>query len=204
MSAFSAAALPFPVSGAILAGGRSSRMGRDKAFLPFPAPDGPSLIARQAGLLRSLGITDLLISGRPDTDYATAVPDARVVTDTLADAGPLAGLAAILASARHPWVLIIAVDLPFLTPAYLQKLLAAASDGVGVVPHGSQGYEPLVALYPRSLLPLVETALASAQFSLQLLLQSATQQYLIEPLQLVETELTLFTNWNTPADIRLA
>ena len=54
MSAVSTVALPFPVSGAILAGGRSSRMGRDKAFLPFPAPDGPPLIARQAALLRTL------------------------------------------------------------------------------------------------------------------------------------------------------
>lgn len=175
-------------------------MGRDKAFLPFPAPDGPPLLARQAALLRTLGITDLLISGRPHTDYATAVPDARVVTDTLANAGPLAGLAVILAAARHPWVVIIAVDLPFLTPAYLQKLLATGSGRIGVVPRGPHGYEPLVALYPRSLLPLVETALASRQLRLQILLQSATQAALIKPLAITAAELTLFANWNTPAD----
>lgn len=196
------AASPFAVSGAILAGGRSSRMGRDKAFLPFPAPDGPPLIARQAALLRSLGISDLLISGRPSTDYASAVPDARVVTDAIPDSGPLAGLAAILTAARHPWVLVIAVDLPFLTPAYLQKLLATGSGHTGVVPHGPHGYEPLAALYPRALLPLVEIALASGQLSLQSLLQSSSQSSLMKPVILAESERPLFFNWNTPSDIR--
>ena len=127
-------------------------MGRDKAFLPFPPPDGPPLIARQAAVLRSLGIHDLLISGRPDVDYTTTIPDARIVTDTLADAGPLAGLTAILTAARHPWVLVLAVDLPHLTPAYLRTLVATGAGRTGVVFHGPHGYEPLAALYPRTLL----------------------------------------------------
>jgi len=175
-------------------------MGRDKAFLPFPAPDGPPLIARQAALLRSLGINDLLISGRSDVDYTTVVPDARLVTDTVPDAGPLAGIAAILAAARHPWVLIVAVDLPHLTPAYLQTIIDASDGRTGVVPQSSQGYEPLVALYPQALLPTLQTALAERRLSLQAVIQSARAHALLIPIDISERDLPLFTNWNTLAD----
>ena len=186
------------VSAAILAGGRSSRMGRDKAFLPTP-PDGGPLIARQAALLRGLGIDDLIISGRPGVDYG--VTGARVVTDTVLNAGPLAGLAAVLSAALHPWVLVIAVDLPHLTAAYLEKLLATGGGLTGVVPLGVGGYEPLVGLYPKNLLPLVKTALATGRLSLQPLLRAAVAEGLLRPLAIEADEQRLFTNWNTPDDV---
>lgn len=172
-------------------------MGRDKAFLTV---DGTPLIARQAALLRSLGIEDLIISGRAGVDYT--VPDARVVTDPIADAGPLSGLSAIFGAARHPWVLVIAVDLPHLTPSYLQKVLSAGGCHTGVVPHGPHGYEPLVALYPRSLLPSAETALAAGQFSLQRFIESEVVKSSLIPLEISEIESVRFTNWNTPEDTR--
>lgn len=187
--------IPFPVTGAILAGGRSSRMGRDKAFLTV---DGTTLIARQAALLRSVGIDDLIISGRAGIDYA--VPDARVVTDQISDAGPLGGLSAILGAARHPWVLVIAVDLPHLTPSYLKKVLSAGEGHTGVVPHGPHGYEPLVALYPRTLLATTQAALSAGQFSLQHFVQNEVSKSGLTSLNISEIEVPLFTNWNTPAD----
>ncbi len=190
----------FPLTGAILAGGRSSRMGRDKAFLPFPAPDGPPLIARQAALLLSLGIHDLVISGRPDVHYALAIPEARVVIDSVPDSGPLAGVAAILAAARHPWVLIIAVDLPHLTSGFLQTLIDAGNGRTGVVPQGPQGYEPLVALYPRSWLPAVQIALAKRHLRLQSLIQSAVADSTLTPLPISGRDLPLFANWNSVPD----
>jgi molybdopterin-guanine dinucleotide biosynthesis protein A len=170
-------------------------MGRDKAFLTV---DGTPLIARQAALLRSLGIDDLIISGRTGVDYA--VPGARVVTDSIADAGPLGGLSAIFAAARHPWVLVIAVDLPRLTPSYLQKVLFAGGGHTGVVPHGPHGYEPLVALYPRSLLSKAEIALTAGQFSLQRFIESEVSKHSLIPLEISEIESVQFTNWNTPED----
>ncbi len=187
----------FSVSGAILAGGRSSRMGEDKAFLTI---DGVPLVSRQATLLRSLGIDDLLISGRPGVDYA--VPGAQVVTDRVPDAGPLAGLAALLAAARNPWVLVIAVDLPCLSSSYLHTLLATGGGRTGVVPQGPHGYEPLVALYPRALLPTIETALTERRLSLQALLQSAVAESVLIPLGIGTSDLPFFTNWNTPDDTR--
>ncbi len=186
------------VSGAILAGGRSTRMGRDKAFLPMP-PDGAPLIAHQAAMLRSLGTDDLLISGHAGVDYG--LPGARMVTDSVTDCGPLGGLAAVLAAARHPWVVVIAVDLPHMTAAYLTKILAACAGGTGVVPHGPSGFEPLVAVYPKRFLPLIEAALASGRLSLQPLIQAAVTDSILLPLPIAESERPLFTNWNTPADL---
>ena len=187
-----------PFSAAILAGGRSTRMGRDKAFLPMP-PDGAPLIARHATLLRSLGTDDLLISGHAGVDYGVA--NARVVTDSVTDCGPLGGLATLLAAARHPRVVVIAVDLPHMTAAYLNKILAACNNCTGVVPLGPSGYEPLVAVYPKSFQAVIQAALAAGRLSLQPLIQAAVTDSILLPLPIAESERTLFTNWNTPADL---
>jgi molybdopterin-guanine dinucleotide biosynthesis protein A len=172
-------------------------MGRDKAFLTIK---GTSLVARQTALLRSLGIDDLLISGRAGVEYR--VPNVRIVTDHVADAGPLAGLAAVLASAIHPWVLVLAVDLPHVPAPYLRSIVHAAMAGAGIVPHGPNGYEPLVALYPRALLPNIETALQEERLSLQALLHTAVCQGVMQRIEIKASERPFFINWNTPEDIR--
>ena len=187
-----------PFSAAILAGGRSTRMGRDKAFLPS-LNTGIPLIAHQAALLRSLGTDDLLISGQAGVDYG--IPGARVVTDAVADCGPLSGLAAVIAAAHHTRVLVVAVDLPQLTAAYLKKILAAGHGSIGVVPQGPDGFEPLVAVYPKNFLPLIEDALAVGHLGLQPLINSAVTGFILQPLPIEPGERPLFTNWNSPADL---
>lgn len=173
-------------------------MGTDKAFL---ALDGVPLVARQTALLRAVGLDDILISGRAGIDYTAIAPDARVVLDPVSDAGPLAGLAALLDVARHPWVLVIAVDLPFLTPDYLRKLLATGGGRVGVVAEGPRGFEPLVALYPRALLTPIHAALTEKNFQLQALLRNAVDAGLMASIHITDVERPLFANWNTPADV---
>jgi molybdopterin-guanine dinucleotide biosynthesis protein A len=189
---------PSSLSAGILAGGRSTRMGRDKAFLPMP-PDGAPLISRQAKLLSQVGCDELLISGRPGVAYR--VPGARVVTDPVPASGPLAGLVALLSAARNPWVLVIAVDLPHLTASYLEKLLAASQGTTGIVPLGPNGFEPLVGLYPKKILPLIERALAEGRLSLQPLLHAAVAEGSLRALVIEAAEHPLFANWNTPGDV---
>ncbi len=185
----------FAFSGAILAGGRSSRMGRDKAFLPV---DGQPLIVRQTALLRAAGCSELIISGLPDIDYG--IPHARVVHDSAKDAGPLAGLATVLSAARNPWILVIAVDLPRLDRAFLNRLLTLGGGRTGVVPHSPHGFEPLAALYPRALLPEAEKALAAGNYSLQALVTTGEKFSLITRLELSPDEQATLVNWNNPED----
>ena len=128
-------------------------MGRDKALLPHPV-SGLPLLAHQAALLRSLpGCAELLLSAPADRGYALTGPlaGARLVPDAAPDCGPLAGLVAGLATAAHPRLLVLAVDLPFVSADWLRVLLLKASSSSGVsLQHADQSFEPLCAVYPWS------------------------------------------------------
>src|ERR1700739_221968 len=103
----------------ILAGGRSTRMGTHKAFVLL---DGRMLLARALDLARSL-TSDVRIVGDP-SKFASF---ASVVEDQFPGCGPLAGLHAALHSSQTDLNLILAVDMPFLTPALLQYMLGRAN-----------------------------------------------------------------------------
>ena len=191
-------------------------MGRDKALLPHPV-SGLPLLAHQAALLRSLpGCAELLLSAPGDRGYALTGPlsGARVAVDAVPDCGPLAGLAAGLAAATTPRLLVLAVDLPLVTPSYLQKLLSwrdavppiqpPAPRHAGAVPrHADGGFEPLCAVYPVSTdsRSAVASALARREFSLQRLLAAACGASWMNALPVSPAELPLFANWNTPSDL---
>lgn len=144
-----------PFRAVILAGGRSARMGRDKARLEL---HGRPLLTRQVALARSLAPVEELVSGRTDTDYSDF--GCPVLHDRVPDASPLAGIAPALEAARAPQVLVLAVDLPQLAPAVLERILAAAGENRGVVPRVAGRLEPLATLYARS-----AAALAGAQLA---------------------------------------
>jgi molybdopterin-guanine dinucleotide biosynthesis protein A len=171
-------------------------MGRDKAFLPFPPR---RLIDHQVATLRALGPAELLISGRPETDYAVA--EARVVFDDVPDEGPLGGVIAVLAAATTPLVLVLAVDMPAMTPAFLGRLLGGASPGVGVVPRCQGRWEPLAAVYPRGLLPRARCYRQEGCRALQPLLQAAAEAGAILPLEVPAADAGILANLNSPTDL---
>lgn len=139
----------------ILAGGRSSRMGRDKAAIPFPGPDDPPMI-HQVHRRLSAEARECLVAG----PSAYGLP-ARAVADHPAFAGPLAGLLGGLAECSSELALVVAADLPCPEPrlaAHLLELAAAEPEVDAVVPATSRGLEPMFAVYrPRSL-PLLAAA----------------------------------------------
>ena len=103
-------------SAVILAGGKSSRMGCDKAFLEI---GGQTLLARQIQLVHDAGAAEVFISGREGVDYSTS--GCRVLTDKFPDAGPLAGIERALDTMTSPLLLVLAVDLPAMTAEFLQN-----------------------------------------------------------------------------------
>lgn len=127
---------------AILAGGRATRMGgADKATLSV---GGRSVLARQIEVLRAL-TPHLLIVARDLAISRTA--GAPVVTDDVADAGPLGGIWTALRHASTSRVLVVACDMPFLSPRLLTALVEAV-DGVDVaLPRDAGGIHPLCACY---------------------------------------------------------
>ena len=140
-------AIQAAVSGVVLIGGKSSRMGRDKAALPVA---GETLLVRQLRLLAEAGCQECLVSvAGPDTALPLLSPEPRVIGDRFPEAGPLAGLERSLALAHHDLVLVLAVDLPAMTADFLRTLLAEAIPSCGVVPVIGDRFEPLAAVYPR-------------------------------------------------------
>ncbi len=137
------------VVGFVVAGGRSLRMGRDKALLPWGETD---LLGHAIARLRTV-TADVCILCGPEPRYLDrGVP---VVTDALPDAGPLAGVVAGLASAPGRPGLFLAVDLPHVPASLLARLVELSEGWDGVVPLSPGGPEPLCALYgPACLAPM--------------------------------------------------
>jgi len=184
------------ITGVILAGGRSTRMGQDKALLKLPG--GHTLLEQARRTLQAVGVGELLVSVRPGQAYG--LPGTREITDATADCGPLGGLSACLAAAQADLILVLAVDLPAMTPEFLRALLASSTAACGAVPWHDRYFEPLAAVYPRLAAPSAHVALAAGKLSLQPWLCALAADGLIRPFQVEPSDSGNFINWNTPAD----
>jgi molybdopterin-guanine dinucleotide biosynthesis protein A len=142
------------ITGIVLAGGRSLRMGRDKATLVF---DGETLLQRT---VRALGAVadEVVVVSAPGTAFADldAPVPLRVVADPIAGAGPLVGIATGLEAARAPIAIVVGVDMPFLQPALLRLLAERVSAGARwVLPIAAQRPQPLCSAFARDALPVL-------------------------------------------------
>jgi len=178
----------------LLAGGRSRRMGRDKASLDTRSE---TLIQRIINRLSPV-VDEIVIAGGSG---ALAQAGVTVVADEYPDAGPLAGMHAGLrhASCSHAWV--VACDLPDIEPA-LGPLLLRESGGVeAVVPRPGGTVQGLCAIYAVSLLPLIERFLTSGERRVSRLIEACRVRYIEDSqLRLADPDLQSFRNLNTPAD----
>ncbi len=171
-------------------------MGQDKAWLDW---HGESWWQVQLAKLQELQPSRLLLSCRHEQNIAT--PHAEVLLDPPASDGPLPALARCLETAQMP-VLALAVDMPRISTDFLRHLLSISSDpDKGVVYHGRHGYEPLCALYPITILPMLYDAMAHRDLRFQNLVQNAVQAGLLTVLSMTSDQEMLFFNLNTPEDI---
>jgi molybdopterin-guanine dinucleotide biosynthesis protein A len=181
-------------SAVLLAGGKSSRMGRDKAFLEF---DGQPLWRRQMEKLGQLSPEQIMLSGPPRNEWSHY----DVISDEVENAGPLAGVAAALGKCTTPHLVVLAVDLPMMTANFLQSLLALCRGHRGAVSRNENGYEPLAAVYPAGCAFLANVALRSGDFSMQNFVRKGTQEKWLVERKISAAEAPLFTNLNSPADL---
>ncbi len=181
----------------MLAGGSSSRMGRDKAELPI---GGVPAAVRIARLLASLFGEVLLVGGEPPPDAP-----GRRVADPPGPRCALRGLTGALAAADGERVLVVATDLPLLTPALLLGLVAWP-EADAVVPRTRAGSHPLCALYrSEKVLPIARERLAAGDLKLHDLLEQLDCSYLDESeLAQLDPEAVALTNVNTPDDLTRA
>ncbi len=183
-------------SAVILAGGQSSRMGRDKAFLEI---GGQTLLARQIQTARAAGAAEVFISVRPDTDYSAF--GLSVLTDKFLDVGPLAGIHAALIATKNPLMLALAVDLPEMTATFLTCLLARVVDGRGVIPRIAGQIEPLAAIYSNAAAELAGAMLTKKKYAVQAFARTCVGNTLADFAEFPAAAGCYFKNLNAPADL---
>lgn len=189
------------ISGLVLAGGRSARLGTDKRAVRL---GGITLLDRALGLLAGLS-DDVMIAAPPDA--LSAGRTARVIPDPTPGRGPMAGIQAGLTHARRERVLVIPVDMPMLTATFLRFLVEVDPDAAVTVPVWTAGLEPLVAVYHAACASTLAELLARGATAVHAFINSS-------PLRVHRVEerdirrygepSELFHNINTPADLTRA
>jgi len=189
--------VPYPdITGALIAGGRASRLGgAAKGLLSL---GGQPLIGRSLDLFRRLFGGSLLVVNDPAPYRRFEVAQ---VADLLPDRGAPGGLHAALSAATTPWVFAAGCDMPFLSPAGIALLAARRHGALAVVPRWDGRYEPLHALWSRDALPVLARALAEGDLSMQrLVVLCGAAVVEDEDWAEVDPEGRAFRNANTPEE----
>ncbi|MES2706863.1 MAG: molybdenum cofactor guanylyltransferase [Verrucomicrobiota bacterium] len=188
-----------PFAAALIAGGRSRRMGCDKARLPVG--DGVELWRRQLSVLRELGAEELLISCRPDQLHFAEEPGVRLVFDEWPDAGPLGGIVPCLESVSADRLMVLGVDMPLMTAEVLRHLLSQSGPGRGAVFRNGRFFEPLAALYLKSMAADGQDRLRTGNLSLQPWLREGVDCGILGTVDLPKALTVHFQNLNSPQDL---
>lgn len=180
-------------------------MGRDKALLSLPGDEQITFVECLASLLKSVCSEVLLVTS--DTTHAAdyVLAGVRVITDKVANYGPLMGLYSGLHAMEAVRALVVAVDMPFVQPALVSFLLSQSSTETNslLVPVVNNVPQVLLAVYPRSVLPLIEERLSQGRRDPRCLLDVAPVRYIHEAqLRAVDLQLRSFVNVNTPEELR--
>ena len=189
------------VTGVLLAGGKSRRMGEDKRFLPVGEE---TLYGRSLAILRSIFERVVIVIAQDSPAIESDVP---VLRDLIPDCGSLGGLYTGLKQAGTEWVFAVACDMPFLDPGTIGHFLTVKGDGDVVMAKLQHGLQPMHALYHRNCLPIMERLIQAKDLKIHRLADNpALRVRLVTPneLALLDPEGHSFYNINTPADLAAA
>lgn len=187
------------VAAFVLAGGKSLRMGVDKAFIDL---GGRPLIEHALALVGSV-TSDVRIVGEPAKFSAFA----DTVPDFFQARGPLAGIHAALASSKAEHNLILGVDLPFVEAGFLRFLVstAQAKNATVTLPHASGHFQTLCAVYRQSFLRIAARALEEGRNKIDALFPELAVNVISEQeLTAAGFSPAMFRNLNTPEDLEMA
>jgi molybdenum cofactor guanylyltransferase len=187
------------ISGVLIAGGKSRRMGRDKRFLTV---GGISLFHRTLTLLEQMFPETIVVLAEPVESLE--VRGGRVVYDVIPNAGSLGGLYTGLMAASHVRIFAVACDMPFLNSDVIRFMASFDTTADIVVAKLENGFQPLHALYSRSCLPFLKGMAAERELKIQKLY--GTQQLRVTVVDMAEIAivgagLKSFQNVNTEGDL---
>lgn len=183
---------------AIIAGGKSRRMGRDKAFIEV---GGKTLVERVIAASADLGQAEtMLIANQPDDYRRFGLPIHR---DILPNKGPLGGIYTALTKAKSDWVLALACDMPFVNRDLLRHMIEQTDDAADIVVPRVDGYpQGLHALYRRTCLKPIERQLEADRLKIIRFYEQMRVRYLDESdYAAIDPDGCCFTNLNSPAQL---
>ncbi len=188
------------MTGIILAGGRSTRLQRNKALVEM---GGATLVERQIRRLEGICREVILVVNDPEPYRHLGV---RVVLDRYRGKGPLAGIHAGLEASGDAYNFVLACDMPFFSPELALYMKALAPGYQVVVPCPDGLYEPLNAIYAIDCLPAIETTLAQEGVTRIVAFYPRVKVYRVadEELAPFGSPQHLFFNINTPQDLQRA
>jgi molybdopterin-guanine dinucleotide biosynthesis protein A len=183
----------------VLAGGKSSRMGQDKAFLPWK---GGTLLSHALDLVVQVSTTVQIVG-----DPSKFSPFGKVVEDVFVGCGPLAAIHSALSKTTSRWNLILAVDIPFVEKSFLDYLFSQAklTDAVVTLPLTGGRLQPLCAIYRPQFAEVAEQSLKEGKNKIDPLF-STIETRVIQPSELNKQGFSeaMFRNLNTPAEFEEA
>lgn len=188
------------VAGVILAGGKSSRFGSNKALALH---QGDALIQTIARRLAALFPETLLITNTPEEYGFLGWPMAK---DLYPDCGPLAGIHAALRTVSQPRIFVCGCDMPLVNPDLIRFLCELEGDHDIVLPWLDEGPEPLYAVYSKKALPIIEEQLSKNQYKIGMVFEKLRiRKVTAEEILQIVPDLTTFQNINHQHDLaRLA
>ncbi len=198
-----------PVSGIVVAGGHSRRLGTDKRRLRLWGPARPTLLEHTLNILAPLCAELLVVLNDPE---AWAGLPARFVRDIYADGGAAGGMYAGLAAASHPYAIVVAADMPFLNAGLLHAMLSYPRTYDLLVPRSPRpgttrnalNIEPLHAIYSRTCLQPLRTNLEQGQRQISAFIdQVHVVTIASDIIDRYDPQGHAFLNMNTPDDVAL-
>ena len=188
------------VSGIVLAGGLSRRLGRDKAVEPI---GGEPLIARCIGRLSAVADEIIVVVNDVERGKQLPLPSAcRVAVDVYADSGSLGGIFSGVSAMGGEWGVVVACDMPFLNIALLKHMLSLREGFDAVVPVLDGRPEPTHALYSKACLPHIELRLQAGDLKIARFFDDVSVRYVSqEEVDAHDPDHLSFFNVNTQSDL---
>jgi molybdopterin-guanine dinucleotide biosynthesis protein A len=184
---------------AIMAGGKSSRMGVDKALVPLL---GKPMIEHVLDRVGDMGTEQIIVTNDPQKYSYLGLP---LFSDIYVNHGPLGGLHAALAHAAGDHVLVVACDMPWLNRSLLEYMVSIRASADVIVPRWTRFPEPLHAVYSRSCLEPVVASLEAQNLKLISFYSRVRVRYLErDELARIDATGRSFANINTPEDLSAA
>lgn len=180
----------------ILAGGKSSRFGSDKAFITIK---GSSLIKKQVKILKKAFKKIIIVTNNPDKFKIRGV---RVARDVIPGQGPLSGIHAGLSASNSHYNFVVGCDMPFLSIELIRYMVSRRGVFDIVAPKLKRGYEPLFAFYSKNCISAIEKILSTDNFRVnQLFKKVKVRKVRVSEVKKFGPPETLFFNINTLQDL---